>query len=94
MDELVFCCSRCFGLSSLGISMERQGLQKCQHRPVRISCRHCGETFYGSLSNMMVSSGLDESGRFAPIGEIGQADDPMRSSNSMGWLASELRAPR
>src|SRR5437762_2468304 len=93
VDELVFCCTKCLGLSYLGLSMERQGLQRCQHRPVRTICRHCGETLYGSLSNMMVSSGLDERGRFVPIGEMAEADDPM-TSRSVGWLASELRPPR
>ena len=93
MDELVFCCPRCFGLSYVGVSMDRHTLEKCQHRPVRMTCQHCQQFFYVSLTNMMVCSGLDEKGRFTSIRETGYVDDPM-TSRAAGWLAGELRPPR
>ena len=93
MDELVFCCPRCFGLSHVGVSMDRRTLEKCQHRPVRMTCQHCRQFFYVSLTNMMVSSELNEKGRFGSIGKNIFVDDPM-TSRATGWLAGELRAPQ
>jgi hypothetical protein len=43
--------------------------------------------------NMMVSSGLDEKGRFTSIGQADDVADPM-TSRATGWLLGELRPPR
>jgi hypothetical protein len=73
--------------------MDRHTLEKCQHRPIRMTCQHCRQFCYISLMNMMVSSGLDEKGRFTSIGQADDVADPM-TSRATGWLLGELRPPR
>ena len=68
MRELIFCCPHCLVVDSTGISVgSDRTIEKIEHRPVRLQCKHCRRWMFVSVQNAMVSGFFERPNTFRPV---------------------------